>query len=258
MDHWPPFDMDPDFLEFANELSLNAPNSFYGEDENIKHQTAPMDPNLGFKLPDHPVPVDSNTNMFASGTPNTPRESLFTATTNNLFNYQHPSGPISMPGFGNAVIAAPWTSAPFGAGPSILPSASDLANTWATPFDALEAHVSTNHLPDSGLGASNALARPGIAYANASPRLDGPIPSFHEKRDGKYHCLMQPCPRPTFSRLADLQRHQNACHLGTAAFWCASTGCDRSQTHPYGRAFPRKDKRNDHEKKVHGRVLSVN
>ncbi|GME61831.1 hypothetical protein GTA08_BOTSDO04678 [Neofusicoccum parvum] len=183
MDHWPPFDMDPDFLEFANELSLDTLNSFYGKDENIEHPTALMDPNLGFKLLDHPVPIASNTNILASGPLNTPREPLFTVTTNNLFNYQHQSGPIG---------------------------------------------------------------------------IDGPIPSFHDKRDGQYHCLMQPCPRPTFSRLADLQRHQNACHLGTAAFWCASTGCDRSQAHPYGRAFPRKDKRNDHEKKVHGRVLSVN
>ncbi|OMP86853.1 hypothetical protein BK809_0000528 [Diplodia seriata] len=91
------------------------------------------------------------------------------------------------------------------------------------------------------------------ARSNASSHL---MPSFHEKRNGRYHCLFQPCTK-SFTREADLFRHQNTCHLGSTTFWCSSTGCNRSRSHPSGRPFPRKDKRNDHERKVHCGVLSL-
>ncbi|KAL1632006.1 hypothetical protein SLS56_004051 [Neofusicoccum ribis] len=72
-----------------------------------------------------------------------------------------------------------------------------------------------------------------------------PIKSW-EMRDSRYFCLHQGCHSPLFKRLGDLERHQNNVHTQTKFFWCRSDECDR------GKPFPRKDKRNEHERKIHG------
>ncbi|KAF4541801.1 C2H2 domain containing protein [Lasiodiplodia theobromae] len=69
--------------------------------------------------------------------------------------------------------------------------------------------------------------------------------STWEMRDNKYFCLHPGCRNPSFKRLGDLERHQNNVHAQTKFFWCRYSGCER------GRSFPRKDKRNEHERKVH-------
>ncbi|KAH7048413.1 hypothetical protein B0J12DRAFT_114264 [Macrophomina phaseolina] len=78
--------------------------------------------------------------------------------------------------------------------------------------------------------------------SNASP---------FEKRDDRYCCLIRPCSQ-TFDRVADLFRHQEAYHHRRRAYWCSHYECERAAG---GRAFPRKDKRNEHGRRVHGITL---
>ncbi|KAL1630727.1 hypothetical protein SLS54_000598 [Diplodia seriata] len=63
------------------------------------------------------------------------------------------------------------------------------------------------------------------------------LPVSWEMRNNKYFCL--------HATTWDLERHQNNVHTQTKFFWCRYDGCGR------GRPFPRKDKRNEHERKVH-------
>jgi len=56
----------------------------------------------------------------------------------------------------------------------------------------------------------------------------------------------------TFSPTYDLKRHLNAIHHRAKQFWCRTETCKRSKTHPgINKPFWRKDKRNEHERKVH-------
>ncbi|KAF2241685.1 hypothetical protein BU26DRAFT_524849 [Trematosphaeria pertusa] len=61
-----------------------------------------------------------------------------------------------------------------------------------------------------------------------------------------YICLYPNCNK-RFSRIYDLRRHHRGKHEGTAEFTCRYPGCRRGI-----RGFPRKDKRDDHERKIHG------
>lgn len=60
-----------------------------------------------------------------------------------------------------------------------------------------------------------------------------------------YSCLHAGCRKPFFKRLGDLERHQNNAHNQTEFFWCRHDECGR------GKPFPRKYKRNEHERKIH-------
>ncbi|KAK7708838.1 hypothetical protein SLS57_008899 [Botryosphaeria dothidea] len=148
------------------------------------------------------------------------------------------------------------------------------------PLPGQTAHVQTGQ-PDYGLGASlrlmdlteqtwvapsaNAGLQPPAAFQPtgdqntlaharrviriALPQIDAPDPQSApawEMRNDKYFCLHAGCRNPSFKRLGDLERHQNNVHTQTKSFWCRSDDCDR------GRPFPRKDKRNEHERRVHG------
>jgi hypothetical protein len=52
-----------------------------------------------------------------------------------------------------------------------------------------------------------------------------------------------------FTRRSDLRRHHNSVHLEAKTFFCGFNGCARAAN---GVGFSRKDKRNIHEKKIHG------
>ncbi|KAL0262540.1 hypothetical protein SLS55_001508 [Diplodia seriata] len=90
------------------------------------------------------------------------------------------------------------------------------------------------------IGYQNALAQPGLEVLEHTQ-----LTASWEMRNNKYFCLHAGCRNPSFKRLGDLERHQNNVHTQTKFFWCRYDGCDR------GRPFPRKDKRNEHERKVH-------
>lgn len=63
-----------------------------------------------------------------------------------------------------------------------------------------------------------------------------------------YVCTYQQCNKE-FSRIYDLHRHRRGIHERQAQFSCRYAGCPREV-----RAFPRKDKRDEHEKKIHGTI----
>jgi hypothetical protein len=62
-----------------------------------------------------------------------------------------------------------------------------------------------------------------------------------------YICTHQSCNKK-YARLTELRRHQRGAHLNDQRWKCRSTGCDRMR-----RGFSRRDKRDDHERKVHQR-----
>ncbi|GME24401.1 hypothetical protein GTA08_BOTSDO04678 [Neofusicoccum parvum] len=113
--------------------------------------------------------------------------------------------------------------------------------TWATPSWHAGVHevagTSAAYIP---IGDHNTLAH--VALPSDNPKSA----KSWEMRDNKYFCLYQGCHSPFFKRIGDLERHQNNVHTQTKFFWCRSDECDR------GRPFPRKDKRNEHERKIHG------
>lgn len=64
-------------------------------------------------------------------------------------------------------------------------------------------------------------------------------------------CPFERCNGRTFGRLYDYERHFNGAHAeNPTVYWCDVVGCGRSRAEG-GRPFHRKDKRNDHTRKVH-------
>jgi hypothetical protein len=60
-----------------------------------------------------------------------------------------------------------------------------------------------------------------------------------------YICTHGDCNKK-YSRMPDLRRHYRGSHLDDRRFKCRALGCERAT-----RGFPRRDKRDDHEKKMH-------
>lgn len=69
---------------------------------------------------------------------------------------------------------------------------------------------------------------------------------FRTETKKTYVCTYHHC-NERFTRIYDLHRHHRGVHEGEANFRCRYTGCLRAV-----KAFPRKDKRNEHERKIHG------
>lgn len=66
----------------------------------------------------------------------------------------------------------------------------------------------------------------------------------------KLICTYQDCGKK-FSRLPELRRHHRGTHQGHRPYRCRAQSCRRSID-----GFPRRDKRDDHERKVHGGIMS--
>ena len=69
--------------------------------------------------------------------------------------------------------------------------------------------------------------------------------SFRTVMKPAYECTFPGCNKQ-YARVADLQRHYRGSHNGLKPFKCRFEGCERAV-----RGFPRKDKRDDHERTVH-------
>ncbi|KAJ4361911.1 hypothetical protein N0V83_010852 [Neocucurbitaria cava] len=66
-----------------------------------------------------------------------------------------------------------------------------------------------------------------------------------------FKCSIPECMEKTFGRWYDLRRHFNGAHtVEGEVYWCEVVGCARSALGG-GRPFPRKDKMNDHVRKIH-------
>ena len=69
------------------------------------------------------------------------------------------------------------------------------------------------------------------------------------KQANRFICNYGGCHK-SFSRRYDLQRH-NEVHSPLHAYWCRAQGCKRNEAVIGAKPFPRKDKRDDHERKAH-------
>jgi hypothetical protein len=69
---------------------------------------------------------------------------------------------------------------------------------------------------------------------------------FHFKTKTVFICTYGNCNKE-FGRKPELYRHHRSVHKTERPYKCRDTGCSRSV-----RGFPRTDKRDDHERKVHG------
>lgn len=81
-----------------------------------------------------------------------------------------------------------------------------------------------------------------------------PVNALVSKSDaGKvvFRCDFPGCHEKTFGRHHELKRHQRKHSNDSNRFWCSTVGCSRSVAEG-GHPFYRKDKRNDHERIVHG------
>lgn len=68
---------------------------------------------------------------------------------------------------------------------------------------------------------------------------------------------MQNC-RTSCRRKSDLRRHEATVHRTHKVYWCPVLECDRSSHHVVGRPFPRKDKRDEHFRKIHSKGIPGN
>jgi hypothetical protein len=80
-----------------------------------------------------------------------------------------------------------------------------------------------------------------------TPASDTSAIPFRIETKRVYICIFQNCNK-RYGRLPELRRHQRGAHLDDRRWKCRITGCDRTT-----RGFPRRDKRDDHERKVHQR-----
>lgn len=78
-----------------------------------------------------------------------------------------------------------------------------------------------------------------------TPARDASAIPFRIETKRVYICAYQNCNKK-YGRLPELRRHQRGAHLNDQRWKCRSAGCDRTT-----RGFPRRDKRDDHERKVH-------
>ncbi|KAF9629817.1 hypothetical protein BFW01_g11020 [Lasiodiplodia theobromae] len=109
----------------------------------------------------------------------------------------------------------PWPSAPFGGDQSGL-------------------HFAQQEMPETSL-----IVEMPLHFLDAQPSANQPF------EDGSRSTYI-----PATAGLSDLYRHQDAYHLQKVSYWCGHRGCERAG--PGGRPFPRKDKRTEHERKIHG------
>jgi hypothetical protein len=91
-----------------------------------------------------------------------------------------------------------------------------------------------------------------IMPAIAGPIVGSDVPICARLSDKSWICTISSCAK-RFTRYQDLSRHQNSTHFHLQSFFCRSPGCLRRR-----RGFPRKDKRDGHERKVHGACLVSN
>lgn len=77
------------------------------------------------------------------------------------------------------------------------------------------------------------------------PVLPDPRPQFKTLTKKVFQCTYNEC-GTRFTRISDLKRHHASVHLRQVSFFCRIDGCQRGIL-----GFTRKDKRDDHERRVH-------
>jgi uncharacterized Zn-finger protein len=105
--------------------------------------------------------------------------------------------------------------------------------------------------PEQGYSQPNLILEPAIRLVNrtAPPTVDH-VSSKTSRKHG-HRCMIDTCGK-TFRRFSDLKRHRRSIHERTELFFCSEPLCPRSL-----RGFPRKDKRDSHEKSMHKSMPAI-
>ncbi|KAF2096273.1 hypothetical protein NA57DRAFT_59330 [Rhizodiscina lignyota] len=120
----------------------------------------------------------------------------------------------------------------------------------ATPFSGAVMHEALQQ----GNGAMNLDQSTPASGATTGADVALEITSKEPFCVSEARCKWAGCDK-IFTRHSDAQRHWDTIHMQRDKYWCPIAGCRRSQfggeMQGEGRHFPRKDKRDDHVRKVH-------
>lgn len=98
-----------------------------------------------------------------------------------------------------------------------------------------------------------------VCYQKLAPTVHiGTIEGTPDLKSIAFRCSAPGCNSGTFSRWHELKRHFNGSHTAQGVgdeFWCEVLWCERSRGGGY--PFPRKDKLEDHVRKVHTSVVGT-
>ena len=112
--------------------------------------------------------------------------------------------------------------------------------------EGLLAETLVSEAPAPGGHAASLISQECSASNVRRDSTNGPELLYQREASGSVICLFNDC-RTRCSRLSDLRRHHQTQHVRSIEYTCrASPLCKRAK-----RGFPRKDKRNEHEWKIH-------
>lgn len=125
--------------------------------------------------------------------------------------------------------------------PSVLvPSRSVPTSLSVSEVHLQNAEASTNSSMSAALPSSDNVHR-----MVATVHVSGPSDEMLLK------CHFPGCEEQSFGRWAEFTRHYNGAHaVKLTKYWCPQAGCTRSEAGG-NRPFPRKDKRDEHVRKMH-------
>ncbi|KAF2490007.1 hypothetical protein BU16DRAFT_544351 [Lophium mytilinum] len=272
--YWPPFDETPDFTTPA---FVNTPAAMFGnQTDSFRLEAAGFDPQAAMPVDQTNFDINSmpfyDSSNFVENTAFAPQPGPFDPNL-GLDLFQNPFQDIPAAAFSSmqqADFGAPGTQ--LNLDPNWLPFQEPHAGaSCTTPFAMPLPEHTKVALPSRtrGFPQTSALSAPVVPflgnggaagsenYANQAGTLGmnlqtGLPPGASPTTRIRFPCTH--CPKD-FGRKAEMQRHLDNIHLKRSAFWCRDAGCPRGE-HLFGgrqgRSFPRADKRNEHEWKVHG------
>lgn len=128
-----------------------------------------------------------------------------------------------------------------------LPPTIDFETQYTPHYEDI--HTSNHSISPLDLNATNnSIECPTPNPPTQTPPSPSPSIAYRIEttRVQKFICTHHSCDKK-FSRLPELRRHHRGAHEGHRPYICRTTGCRRAVV-----GFPRRDKRDDHERKIHG------
>ncbi|KAF2250203.1 hypothetical protein BU26DRAFT_297146 [Trematosphaeria pertusa] len=119
------------------------------------------------------------------------------------------------------------------------------SGTESPPSHALNKHTEPNTTGEASRSDATSFSPVEPSTIARSRRRKRSSICFRTETKTHYRCTYGNCNK-LFSRIPDLDRHHRGSHEGMRDFTCRVAGCQRAV-----RGFSRKDKRNDHERKMH-------
>jgi hypothetical protein len=126
-----------------------------------------------------------------------------------------------------------------------LPDVPEVSNKLDAFLEA-PGQIHTNaFVPPVQNGNKHHNTPPSLPPVNRHPRVADDV-QFHVKTKTVFICAYRNCNKE-FGRKPELYRHHLSAHKAERPYKCRDNSCSRSI-----HGFPRTDKRDDHERKVHG------